>query len=94
MRSESGVNESDNNYNASSSTNQNDATGSSVKSGSSIFGGFSSLNHEHDWLRLTHCYNPWLDAKLKIRIYTPGMINGHWEGRLLVRYNKVHLLIS
>jgi hypothetical protein len=45
----------------------------------------SSLQHEHDWLRLTSCYNPWLEAKIKTRIYTPGMLDGLWAGRWFVR---------
>lgn len=43
-----------------------------------------SMQHEHDWLRITHCYNPWLDAKIKIRIFTPGMLHGLWAGRMFV----------
>lgn len=43
-----------------------------------------SSRHDHDWLRITHCYNPWLDAKLKIRIFTPGMLDGLWAGRAYV----------
>ena len=46
----------------------------------------SSFQHEHDWLRLTHCYDPWLDAKIKIRIYSPGMLDGLWEGRQIVSF--------
>ncbi|KLO16537.1 hypothetical protein SCHPADRAFT_887747 [Schizopora paradoxa] len=41
----------------------------------------SQLN-EDEWLRITHCYNPWLDAKIKIRIFTPGMLDGLWSGRI------------
>ncbi|KAH8114870.1 hypothetical protein DFH11DRAFT_1590158 [Phellopilus nigrolimitatus] len=42
----------------------------------------ASLQHEHDWLRLTRCYDPWLDAKIKIRVFTPGMLDGLWSGRM------------
>lgn len=44
-----------------------------------------SLMNEHEWLRITHCYNPWLDAKIKIRIFDPGMLDGLWSGRIYVR---------
>ena len=52
-----------------------------------------SWQHEHDWLRLVHCYNPWLDAKIKVRVYTPGMLNGLWAGRMFTydagRYRQI-----
>ncbi len=43
-----------------------------------------SVRHEHEWQRMTRCFNPYLDTKLKIRIFTPGMLSGTWEGRMLV----------
>ena len=53
----------------------------------------SSWQHEHDWLRLVHCFNPWLDAKIKVRVYTPGMLNGLWAGRMFTydagRYRQI-----
>ncbi len=44
----------------------------------------SSQLNEDEWLRITRCYNPWLDAKIKIRIFTPGMLDGLWCGRFFV----------
>lgn len=52
----------------------------------------SQLN-EDEWLRITHCYNPWLDAKIKIRIFTPGMLDGLWSGRIFVSL-ILHLSLS
>ena len=47
---------------------------------------------EHEWLRITHCYNPWLDAKIKVRVYTPGMLHGLWSGRFFVRFVSSSIL--
>ncbi|TDL26797.1 hypothetical protein BD410DRAFT_799926 [Rickenella mellea] len=42
-----------------------------------------SMQHEHDWLRTARCGNPWIDARIKVRVFNPGMLDGNWEGRFL-----------
>ena len=43
-----------------------------------------SMRFEHEWQRMTRCFNPYLDAALKIRPYQLGMLTGTWEGRMVV----------
>ncbi|KAI5119262.1 hypothetical protein M0805_007265 [Coniferiporia weirii] len=42
----------------------------------------ASLQHEYDWTRITHFYDPWLYTHNLPRAYTPGMLSGLWTGRL------------
>ena len=44
-----------------------------------------SATHEHDWMRLLTCFNPWNQPSARGRVFTPGMLDGVWEGRWLVR---------
>lgn len=40
---------------------------------------------DNDWERFTNCWDPWSDPHLKGVVYTFGMMDGLWQGRLLVR---------
>jgi hypothetical protein len=48
-------------------------------------GGESEM-HEHDWMRLLTCYDPWSQPPMRDRVFTPGMLDGVWEGRWLVHF--------
>lgn len=44
----------------------------------------SSIRHEHDWKRLLYCYNPWTRIPVSTTVFSPGQLEGTWEGRWLV----------
>ena len=58
---------------------------SKVKTGAVEWGDNSSILHEQDWMRLRTCYDPWSQPPMRDRVFTPGMLDGIWEGRWLVR---------
>lgn len=41
---------------------------------------------DNDWERSTTCWDPWANVELKGTAYTFGMMDGLWQGRLLVRF--------
>jgi hypothetical protein len=43
-----------------------------------------SAKWDNDWMRLNYCYNPWIDIPAKGTVYTPGMLTGLWQGRMIV----------
>ncbi|GJJ06053.1 hypothetical protein Clacol_000241 [Clathrus columnatus] len=43
----------------------------------------SSIRHQHDWRRLLYCYNPWTRMRIPTRAFSPGQLEGTWEGRWL-----------
>jgi hypothetical protein len=43
-----------------------------------------SAQWDNDWNRATFCYDPWRNMPLKGVTYTHGMLNGLWQGRMLV----------
>jgi hypothetical protein len=43
-----------------------------------------SAKWDNDWMRLTYCYNPWLDQPSKGTVYTSGLLTGLWQGRMIV----------
>jgi hypothetical protein len=44
----------------------------------------ASAKWDNDWNRMTFCYDPWRRMPLKGVTYTHGMLNGLWQGRMLV----------
>ena len=44
----------------------------------------ASSRWDNDWNRSAFCFDPWLRTKLKGVTYTHGMLNGLWQGRMLV----------
>ncbi|THH07597.1 hypothetical protein EW145_g3270 [Phellinidium pouzarii] len=54
----------------------------------------ASVQHGYEWMRITNCFDPWLDLCLKVRAFTPGMLNGLWSGRLFVFDGRQHAEIS
>lgn len=44
-----------------------------------------SAQWDNDWNRLTFCSDPWHRIPMKGVTYTHGMLNGLWQGRMLVR---------
>jgi hypothetical protein len=55
-----------------------------VKTGMVEWGVNTSIMHEQDWMRLRTCYEPWDPQPMRDRVFTPGMLDGVWEGRWLV----------
>lgn len=39
---------------------------------------------DNDWNRSAYCFDPWLPIEPKGVTYTHGMLNGLWQGRMLV----------
>jgi len=48
----------------------------------------ASAQWDNDWERLTNCWDPWSQPELKGVVYTPGMMDGLWQGRILVRMSS------
>jgi hypothetical protein len=46
--------------------------------------GSASAKWDNDWNRMTFCYDPWHRMPLKGVTYTHGLLNGLWQGRMLV----------
>ncbi|KAH7914544.1 hypothetical protein BJ138DRAFT_1133285 [Hygrophoropsis aurantiaca] len=44
----------------------------------------SSLAWDDDWFRLTDCLSPFDNVPLKNTHYTPGSLDGLWQGRMLI----------
>jgi hypothetical protein len=46
--------------------------------------GSASAEWDNDWNRASFCFDPWQKMPLKGVTYTHGMLNGLWQGRMLV----------
>ena len=44
----------------------------------------SSVAWDNNYERLTTCWDPWADVELKGTMYTFGLMNGLWKGKILV----------
>lgn len=49
----------------------------------------ASAQWDNDWNRTKFCYDPWLRMPSKDATYTDGILNGLWQGRMLVSYCMV-----
>jgi hypothetical protein len=44
----------------------------------------ASAKWDNDWNRMTFCVDPWYKMPLKGMTYTYGMLDGLWQGRMMV----------
>lgn len=52
----------------------------------------ASAKWDNDWNRMKFCYDPWHRMPSKDATYTHGILNGLWQGRMLVSYCMVVLI--
>lgn len=52
-----------------------------------------SARWDNDWVRWTHCYDLLREPEFKGVVYTYGMLNGLWQGRLLVASEPTYMAL-
>ncbi|KAI0053416.1 hypothetical protein FA95DRAFT_1579522 [Auriscalpium vulgare] len=50
-----------------------------------------SASWDNDWERCNNCWDPWSQPELKGVVYTFGMLDGLWQGRLLIPEEQGYL---